>query len=90
MDIKEGFSLLDYEDESIESLKQLCIHCFISPNILKHSQGIKFLGFLMTIHPKCTFEFHNVIKQQISTINKNMIEIYGEIYLSALKESNGQ
>lgn len=33
--VRDGFYLLDFDDESIESLKELCLHCVIHPLFIK-------------------------------------------------------
>lgn len=48
--IRTAILLLDFDDESIESIRSLVLRCFIHPAFLRGSDGRKFLSFLLTVH----------------------------------------
>ena len=47
--IRSAFNLLDFEDESIESIRVLILRCFIHPTFLKVPEGRKFLAFVFSL-----------------------------------------
>lgn len=48
--IRMSFLLLDFDDESIESIRCLIIRCFIHPAFLRSADGRRFLSFLFSVH----------------------------------------
>ena len=48
--IRMSFLLLDFDDESIESIRCLIIRCFLHPAFLRSADGRKFLSFLFSVH----------------------------------------
>ena len=48
--IRMSFLLLDFEDESIESIRCLIIRCFLHPAFLRSADGRKFLSFIFSVH----------------------------------------
>ena len=52
--IRTALLLLDFEDETIESIRSLILRCFIHPAFLRVPDGRRFLSFLFSIHEgKC-------------------------------------
>lgn len=47
--IRKALLLLDFQDESIESIKNLLLRCFLHSSFLKVLEGRKFLSFLLTV-----------------------------------------
>lgn len=48
--IRTTLQLLDFDDDSIESIKSLLLRCFISPAFLRVPDGKRFLSYLFTVH----------------------------------------
>lgn len=48
--IRTALLLLDFEDETIESIRSLILRCFIHPAFLRVPDGRRFLSFLFSIH----------------------------------------
>lgn len=48
--IRTAVLLLDFEDETIESIRSLILRCFINPAFLRVPDGRRFLSFLFSIH----------------------------------------
>ena len=59
--IRTSLLLLDFDDETIESIRSLILRCFIHPAFLRVSEGRKFLSFLFSIH-------EGIIKNIISVL----------------------
>ncbi|KAK6125254.1 hypothetical protein DH2020_040998 [Rehmannia glutinosa] len=87
--IRDAFTLFDFEDESIEDLKNLLIRCVISPLYLKTEEGRKFVAFMFCLSVQLTKELCAMIKSQIPFGRKSMLEAYGEIVFRAWKAVEG-
>ena len=48
--IRTTLLLLDFDDDSIESIRSLLLRCFISSAFLRVPDGRRFLSFLFTVH----------------------------------------
>src|SRR3546814_1601368 len=48
--VRKALLLLDFNDESIESIRDLLLRTVVHPAFLKCVEGTRFLGFLFTIH----------------------------------------
>ncbi|XP_057784459.1 uncharacterized protein LOC131001853 [Salvia miltiorrhiza] len=83
--LREAFSLFDFEDESIEDLKNLLIRCVISDLYLKTEDGRKFIAFLFGLSMQLTKELCAMIKTQIPFGRKSILEAYGEIVFRGWK-----
>ncbi|KAL6498199.1 hypothetical protein OROGR_028596 [Orobanche gracilis] len=88
--IRDAFTQFDFEDESIEDLKNLLIRCVISPLYLKTEEGRKFIAFLFRLSVQLTKELCAMIKSQIPFGCKSMLEAYGEIVFRAWKTVKGE
>ncbi|KAL8472917.1 hypothetical protein ACS0TY_029293 [Phlomoides rotata] len=88
--LRDAFMLFDFEDESIEDLKNLLIRCVISPLYLKTEEGRKFNAFLFCLSVQLSKELCAMIKSQIPFGRKSMLEAYGEIAFRAWKTVEGE
>lgn len=88
--LRDAFMLFDFEDDSIEDLKNLLIRCVISPLYLKTEEGRKFNAFLFCLSIQHTKELCAMIKSQIPFGRKSMLEAYGEIAFRAWKAVEGE
>jgi hypothetical protein len=48
--IQSAFLLLDFDDTSIESIRQLILQCLVSPLYIKYADGKRFISFLFSLH----------------------------------------
>ncbi|KAL7141501.1 hypothetical protein ABFS83_08G057500 [Erythranthe nasuta] len=88
--VRDALSLFDFEDESIEDLKNLLIRCVISPLYLKTEEGRKFVSFLFSLSVQLTKEMCAMIKSQIPFERKSILEAYGEIVFRAWKAEDAK
>lgn len=88
--LRDAFMLFDFEDDSIEDLKNLMIRCVISPLYLKTEDGRKFNAYLFCLSVQLTKELCAMIKSQIPFGRKSMLEAYGEIVFRAWKAVEGE
>lgn len=86
--VRDGFLCFDYEDESIQLLKELILRCFLDPKCIEHPEGIKLLVFFVgNVHESLTNEIHMVIKNQLHVCSRPSIaKQYGVIYYKAWKD----
>lgn len=84
--LRDAFSLLDFDDESIEDLKLLLIRCVISPLYLKSEDGRKFVAFTFGLSLQLLKEILAMIRSQIPWGRKSTFEAYGDILFRAWKQ----
>lgn len=87
--MRAGLLLLDFTNESIDSMKELLLRCFVHPLFLKTADGRKFCVYLFGLHPTLISDIHDTIKQQLPFCSKHMCELYGEIYFKAWRTASG-
>eukprot|EP01041_Mallomonas_annulata_P004224 gene4224-8403_t len=92
MDIKRVFSLrevlhfFDFEDPTIESLKDLLFRCFISPKYLKMTEGRQFLSFLFSVDKGLHEHIANTLRPQIAQATRSVCRAYGDVIYRAWKD----
>lgn len=87
--VRDALTLFDFEDESIEDIKNLLIRCVISPIYLKTDEGRKFIAFMFCLNVQLTKEICAMIKSQVPFERKSILEAYGEIVFRAWKAVEG-
>jgi hypothetical protein len=87
--MRAALLLLDFTNESIESMRELLLRCFVHPLFLKTADGRKFCVYLFGLHPTLITDIHETIKQQLPFCSKHMCELYGEIYFKAWRTASG-
>ncbi|XP_043709545.1 uncharacterized protein LOC122658588 isoform X2 [Telopea speciosissima] len=87
--LREAFTLLDFEDESIEDLKLLLVRCIITPLYLKTEEGRRFVAFSFGLSGQLVKEALAVIRSQIPFGRKSMLEAYADILFRAWKATDG-
>ncbi|KAF6139043.1 hypothetical protein GIB67_010769 [Kingdonia uniflora] len=87
--LREAFSLFDFEDESIEDLKVLLVRCVITPLYLKVEEGRRFIAFLFGLSGQLAKEALAIIKSQIPSGRKSMLEAFADIVVRAWKVEEG-
>ncbi len=86
--IRDAFSLLDYEDESIQTIQGLLLRCFTDPSFLKIPEGRRFLSFTFALHADLHNLIVGVMKPQLGTGNKSVSQAYGDILYRAWRDLN--
>jgi hypothetical protein len=86
--IRDAFSLLDYEDESIQTIQGLLLRCFTDPSFLKIPEGRRFLSFTFSLHADLHNLIVGVMKPQLGTGNKSVAQAYGDILYRAWRDIN--
>ncbi|KAL9966949.1 hypothetical protein ACROYT_G025098 [Oculina patagonica] len=87
--LRQSLLLMDFEDNSSESLKQLLHQCMIHPMYLKLEEGRRFLSYSFGLNPELSKEFHKTIKNQIPYCAMNVLSLYGEVYFRAWRVASG-
>ena len=87
--MRSALLLLDFTNESIASMRELLLRCFVHPLFLKTTDGRKFCVYLFGLHPTLIADIHETIKQQLPFCSKHMCELYGEIYFKAWGTASG-
>lgn len=87
--MREALLELDFDDESISSMTELLLRCFLNPLYLRsRGEGRRFLAFLFGLHPGFIDEIHATIKNQLPCA-KSMVDAYGEVYFRAWRGATG-
>ncbi|CAM9742427.1 unnamed protein product, partial [Pylaiella littoralis] len=87
--LRAALLLLDFEDESGDSLRGLLLRTFISPVYLKCSEGRRLLASFFGLHPTLVAEIHAVIKAQMPGAKKGVLAAYGEVYFRVWRGAEG-
>lgn len=85
--IRKALLLLDFEDESIESIKDLLLRCYLHSSFLKVSEGKRFLAFLLTVDMSLHPFIVGVMKPQLVSGSRTVATSYGDILLKAWKDT---
>jgi len=85
--IRKALLLLDFEDESIESIKDLLLRCYLHSSFLKVTEGKRFLSFLLTVDTSLHPFIVGVMKPQLVSGSRMVATSYGEILLKAWKDT---
>lgn len=86
--VRSAFELLDFEDDSIDSLKELLLRCVIHPLYVSRADGRRFLAFLFSLHPSFVDDIHETVKNQMPS-TRRVHASYGEVYFKAWRASEG-
>jgi condensin-2 complex subunit G2 len=85
--VRAAFQLLDFDDESIESIRGLLLRCFVHPRFLKAAEGRRFLSYSLTFHEDVQELAIEVIKPQIATGHASLASAYGDVLLRGWRET---
>ena len=85
--IRESLNLLDFEDESISSLKSHLLRTVSSPLFLQSAEGRKFISHLFQLHESLVVDLHRAIRVQIPGAKRSILKAYAEIYFNSWKGS---
>ncbi|KAL7538289.1 hypothetical protein ACHAXR_008448 [Thalassiosira sp. AJA248-18] len=85
--IRDAINLLDFEDESIASLKLHLLRTVSNPLFLQSVEGRKFITHLFMVDAGFVVELHRAVRSQIVGTKKSILNAYAEIYYNAWKGS---
>ncbi|KAF5196392.1 Condensin-2 complex subunit g2 [Thalictrum thalictroides] len=83
--LREAFCLFDFDDESIDDLKNLLLRCIIDPLYLKMDEGRRFIAFLFGLSGQLVKEALALIRSQIPFGRKSVLEAYADILFRSWK-----
>eukprot|EP00026_Physarum_polycephalum_P001187 Phypoly_transcript_01188.p1 GENE.Phypoly_transcript_01188~~Phypoly_transcript_01188.p1 ORF type:complete len:1187 (+),score=275.43 Phypoly_transcript_01188:424-3561(+) len=86
---REALMLIDFQDESSVTMKQILLSCLVHPLFLHNSDGRKFLSCLFSLSQPFVDQLHDVIKGQLPLCKKSVRSEYAEIYFRAWKSATG-
>ncbi|KAK9830117.1 hypothetical protein WJX72_009857 [[Myrmecia] bisecta] len=87
--IRTALPLLDFDDPSIADLKRLLLRATFSPAFLRPSEGRRFLSFLFTLQPQLVRELTAIVRNQIPSGRKSVLDAYREIVYRAWRDATG-
>jgi len=85
--IREAIDLLDFQDESIESLKLHLLRVVGNPLFLQSVEGRKFITHLFQVDTALVIDLHRAVRAQINGAKKSILNAYADIYYNAWKAS---
>ena len=85
--MRDAINLLDFQDESIESLKLHLLRVVANPLFLQSVEGRKFITHLFLVDATLVVDLHRAIRAQIPGSKKSILNAYAEIYYNAWKAS---
>lgn len=85
--IRDAIDLLDFECDSITTLKNHLLRTVTNPLFLQSTEGKKFITHLFHVDASLVVDLHKAIKVQMFEAKKSILNAYGEIYYNAWKQS---
>ena len=85
--IRDAINLLDFECESILTLKNHLLRTVANPLFLQSVEGRKFITHLFLVDVALVTDLHKAIKVQLFEAKRSILNAYGEIYFNAWKQS---
>ena len=83
--IRSAIDLLDFEDESITSLKNHLLRTVGNPLFLQTSEGKKFIQHLFAVDRTLADELHKAVKVQLVGAKKSLLTAYADVYYGVWK-----
>mmetsp|Transcript_48389 Transcript_48389/g.121982 ORF Transcript_48389/g.121982 Transcript_48389/m.121982 type:complete len:1293 (-) Transcript_48389:667-4545(-) len=87
--VRHLFPELDWEHESIESMKLQMMRCVSSPNFVRSNHGPDLMALFYTVHVGFTAEVHNTVKNQVMYARPTAVKGYAMALYKAWKASEG-
>lgn len=85
--MRDALGLLNFQDETIAQLRSFLLKTVSSPLYIKNVEGRKMISFLFQLDAGLAKDLHQSIKAQIPMAKRSTLEVYGDIYFRAWKES---
>ncbi len=64
--LRKALDLLDYDDPSIEHMMRLLLRAAMEASFLRRTEGRRFLGSLLAVHPQVAREVAAVMRNQVT------------------------
>ena len=87
--VRGALELFDFDDESIASLKALLLRCVFAPAFVRCAEGRRFLSGLLCLHPQLSKEVAAIVRNQLPSGRKSILESYGEVLYRAWRHAAG-
>ncbi|KAJ9506983.1 hypothetical protein QJQ45_016540 [Haematococcus lacustris] len=87
--MREGFTLLDYDNPSIHGIKRMLLEATMHPAFLHRQEGRRFLAFVFKLHAPMIQELTAIMKNQIPGLRRSVLQAYAEIIFRAWRDSVG-
>ncbi|GAQ82457.1 hypothetical protein KFL_001120010 [Klebsormidium nitens] len=87
--VRQAVPMFDFADESIESLKKLLLRATFAPIFLKAAEGRRFITYLCGLNVGMVREIFAIVRNQIPSGRKSILETYGDILFKAWKVASG-
>lgn len=87
--VRHLFADLDWEHESIDSMKLQIMRCAASPTFVRANHGSDLISLFFTVHPSFTSEVHGTVKNQMMYCRPASIKGYAVALFKAWKQSEG-
>jgi len=85
--VRHLFAELDWDHESIESMKMQIMRCVASPNFVRSNHGPELMALFYTVHPGFTAEVHGTVKNQVMYCRPTAVKGYAVALYKAWKVS---
>ncbi|KAK3582983.1 hypothetical protein CHS0354_027108 [Potamilus streckersoni] len=85
--IHEALSLINFSNHSSDNIKELLFRCIGSSRYLQTDEGVRFLGYVMSLDCDFITELHRIIKFHIPNAPRSWHSRYGEVYFLAWKQA---
>ena len=85
--LRGGLSVLDWKDDSSHDMRELLLRTVSSPLYLKTNEGKKLICSLFSLDESLVTDLHKAIRVQIPGTKKAILQVYGEVYFGAWRES---
>ncbi|KAL6746182.1 condensin II non structural maintenance of chromosomes subunit-domain-containing protein [Haematococcus lacustris] len=87
--MREGFTLLDYDNPSIHGIKRMLLEATMHPAFLHRQEGRRFLAFVFKLHAPMIQELTAIMRNQIPGLRRSVLQAYAEIIFRAWRDSVG-
>ncbi|KAG2438530.1 hypothetical protein HXX76_005081 [Chlamydomonas incerta] len=87
--IRDALELLDFEDANINDTKRMLLMVARDPTFIKAAEGRRFIAFMFKLHPSLTQEVAAIVRNQIASGHRSVLEAYGEIFFRAWRDTVG-
>lgn len=85
----DALTLLDFDDASIADMKRLLLRAAFCPAFLHCCEGRRFLAGLFNLHPQLVRELTAIIRNQIPSGRRSLLDAYGEVLFRAWSRTTG-
>ncbi|GAB4819198.1 hypothetical protein N2152v2_006244 [Parachlorella kessleri] len=87
--MRTALQLFDFEDPSIADVKLLLLRAAFAPSFLRCAEGRRMMAYMFTLQPAFVAELTAIIKNQIPSGRKSVLDAYGEVIYRAWSTCTG-